>query len=215
VADNCLVVGSIVRVEREATDATLIVRSRVESEVFGVVFDRHFVAVHRYLARRVGRNRADDLAAQTFVVAFARRGAFDQSVASARPWLLGIATNLMRNELRAEQRLLGALARLDSGSAGDLADEVERSLARASAVSEVAQVASALGELDRDQRDVLLLWAWGELSYEEIASALAIPIGTVRSRLSRARSALRRALADDPSEKPSTVSEERADDRRA
>jgi RNA polymerase sigma factor (sigma-70 family) len=176
--------------------------------VFGVVFDRHFVAVHRYLARRVGRNRADDLAAQTFVVAFARRGVFDESVASARPWLLGIATNLMRNELRAEQRLLAALARLDSGSAGDLADEVERSLARASAASEVAQVASALGELDRDQRDVLLLWAWGELSYEEIASALAIPIGTVRSRLSRARSVLKRALADDPSEKPSSVSEE-------
>lgn len=199
---------SVARVEREASDAALIVRSRVETDVFGVVFDRHFVVVHRYLARRVGRSRADDLAAQTFVVAFVRRGVFDQSVASARPWLLGIATNLMRNELRAEQRLLGALARLESGSAGDLAEEVERSLARASAAAEVAQVASALGALDPDQRDVLLLYAWGELSYEQIAMALAVPIGTVRSRLSRARSALKRAMADHSSEKPLPISEE-------
>ena len=176
--------------------------------MFGIVFDRHFAVVHRYLARRVGRSRADDLAAQTFVVAFARRGIFDQSVASARPWLLGIATNLMRNELRAEQRLLRALARLESGSTGDLAEEVERSLARASAVAEVAQVASTLGALDPDQRDVLLLYAWGDLSYKQIASALAVPIGTVRSRLSRARSALKRALPDHPSGKPLSVSEE-------
>jgi RNA polymerase sigma factor (sigma-70 family) len=188
--------------EQDQSDAELIGRSRTSAEAFSVIFERHFAAVHRYLARRVGVNRADDLVAQTFVVAFERRGVFDERIAGVRPWLFGIATNVMRNELRSEQRMLGAIARLDPGSAGDLYDEVERSLARVAAASEVARLAHALAALDRGQRDVLLLHAWAELSHDEIAQALSVPVGTVYSRLSRARSAMklaRVALAADPS----------------
>jgi RNA polymerase sigma-70 factor (ECF subfamily) len=179
-------------------DAAVIERSLADGEAFSPIVDRHFVVVHRYLARRVGRDRADDLAAQTFAVAFTRRDRFDGSAVSARPWLFGIATNLLRNELRSERRMLVAIARLDAASAGDLVDEVERSLARADAAHEVARLAGAIAALDDDQRDVLLLYAWGELSQAEIAAALQVPVGTVYSRLSRARARLQRAFDEPP-----------------
>jgi RNA polymerase sigma factor (sigma-70 family) len=183
------------------SDAALIACSHIDADAFSTIFDRHFVAIHRYLARRVGKDRADDLAAQTFATAFGRRRDFDEEAASARPWLFGIATNMMRNELRAERRLLEAAARLETASAGDLADEVERLFDREDAASDMARIAGALAALDSDQRDVLLLHAWGELSHQEIAQSLAIPLGTVYSRLSRARSALRGALDSTNAEK--------------
>jgi RNA polymerase sigma factor (sigma-70 family) len=192
---------------RQPRDGALIAQSHVEPEAFSGIFERHYAAVHRYLARRVGKARADDLASQTFVLAFERRDAFNPVAESARPWLLGIATNLMRNELRAEQRLLRALARLDAFSAGDLAEEAERTLARTDAARDVARIAAALAALDDDQRDVLLMYAWGELTYEEIAQALTIPVGTVRSRLARARAALQPGLADHAMDSCSTTEE--------
>jgi RNA polymerase sigma factor (sigma-70 family) len=182
------------------SDAALIARSLAEPEVFSTIFDRHFAAIHRYLARRVGSARADDLASHAFVVAFERRTSFSVDVASARPWLFGIATNLMRNEARSERRLLAAVARLDAESAGDLQEEVERTLARVDASRDVNRIAAILAALGSDQRDVLLLHAWGDLSYEEIARALSIPIGTVRSRLSRVRSKLSPMLTNPVAE---------------
>jgi RNA polymerase sigma-70 factor (ECF subfamily) len=174
---------------RSVTDGDLLAQSVTAAEAFHELFDRHFRVVHRYLARRVGPDRADDLASQTFTVAFTRRATFRVDVTDARPWLLGIATNLLMNERRAEQRSLETVDRIQAQpvpSAGEPADD-----------GLDHEVAAALAELDPDQRDVLLLFAWGELSYEEIAWALAIPVGTVRSRMSRARSCLRRRL--DPS----------------
>jgi RNA polymerase sigma-70 factor, ECF subfamily len=172
-----------------------MVGSLAAPELFGAVFDRHFVVVHRYLARRVGRERADDLASQTFTVAFARRASFRPGALGARPWLLGIATNLLLNHRRSEQRGLETTARLaahrDAATSGD------------NEPSELdGELAAALAELDDGQRDVLLLVAWGELSYEEIAASLAIPIGTVRSRLSRARAHLRAHLDMRPIDSP-------------
>jgi RNA polymerase sigma-70 factor (ECF subfamily) len=163
-------------------DALAISRSVEIPDAFETIFDRHFNAVHRYLARRAGRQRADDLASQTFVVAFERRARFRPDAPSARPWLLGIATKLLANDRRAEQRLLETygLLSVDAGRT-----------ARASSQPEPDRdVAAALAKLDQAQRDVLLLHAWGELAYEEIADALGIPVGTVRSRLSRARAVL-------------------------
>lgn len=176
------------------SDANLMVASVVDPELFSAIFDRHFAAVYRYSARRVGAARADDVAAQTFAVAFERRASFDGDVSSAAPWLLGIATNLIRNGARAERRLLAAISRLDPASAGDLHNEVDRTLARADAVEDVARIAGVLALLSSAQRDVLLLHAYGDLSYEEVAQALSIPVGTVRSRLSRARARLLPAL---------------------
>ncbi len=174
------------------TDGELITQSSLTAEAFHELFDRHFKAVHRYVARRVGSDRADDLASQTFTVAFARRATFRSEVRDGRPWLFGIATNLLMNERRAEQRSLEAVARLQAQSLRPAAEPVEDGLD--------PLVAASLAELDPDQRDVLLLFAWGELSYEEIALALAIPVGTVRSRMSRARRHLRLRL--EPSVQP-------------
>jgi RNA polymerase sigma-70 factor (ECF subfamily) len=164
-------------------DAAAISRSLTAPEAFAVIFDRHFKAIHRYLARRVGRECADDLAAHTFTVAFERRASFKLDALDARPWLYGIATKLLANHRRREQRQLLAVARLSS--------EPEVS---GGAEDSDWELAAALAEIGPEQRDLLLLHAWAELSYEEIAGALGIPIGTVRSRLSRVRATLRAAL---------------------
>jgi RNA polymerase sigma-70 factor (ECF subfamily) len=170
-----------------SSDALAISRSTRIPEAFEAIFDRHFDAVHGYLARRAGRQRADDLASQTFVVAFERRARFWSDASDARPWLLGIATRLLANDWRAEQRLLETY--------GQLSDDARHAVISASSVPDSDRdVAGALAKLDPAQRDVLLLHAWGELSYEEIAESLGIPLGTVRSRLSRARASLQTEL---------------------
>jgi RNA polymerase sigma-70 factor (ECF subfamily) len=179
--------GAQMQIQGALADAELISRSLQRPQVFAEIFDRHFAAVHRYLARRVGRQRADDLAAQTFCVAFARRATFRSETIDSRPWLFGIATNLLRNDRRAEQRLLDTLARLSAEPAAETPD-----IGLAHGVD--PDLAAALAGLDCDQRDVLLLYAWTELSYDEIATALRTPVGTVRSRLSRARAHVRARL---------------------
>ena len=177
---------------RFLTDGELIAQSSTTPDAFHGLFDRHFKSVYRYLARRVGRDRADDLASDTFTVAFTRRTTFRSDATDARPWLLGIATNLLMYERRAEQRSLEAVDRIRAQPLQPVAELADDVLDHG--------VAAALAELDRDQRNVLLLFAFGELSYEEIALALTIPVGTVRSRMSRARSHLRRRL--EPSVRP-------------
>lgn len=167
---------------RDRSDASLIGESLRRPEAFEAIFARHFDAVHGYLVRRAGFGRADDLASLTFVVAFERRETFHSPAETARPWLFGIATNVMRNQLRTDQRATGALTRL---AVDEPRDPVEGMLPQEGVVFEL------LGALDRDQRDALLLFAWEGLSYEEIAVAVGAPVGTVRSRLARARARLR------------------------
>jgi RNA polymerase sigma-70 factor (ECF subfamily) len=175
--------------DRGGSDASLIAASLREPELFGAIFDRHFPAVHGYLSRRVGRGPADDLAASTFTTAFERRRSFRAQADSARPWLFGIATNLLRNQWRAEERALAAVGRLQWAVATS-----PRAGWPGEGPGDPGLLGAALAELDSDQRDVLLLHAWEGFSYEEIAEALGIPVGTVRSRLSRGRERLRAAL---------------------
>jgi RNA polymerase sigma factor (sigma-70 family) len=167
-------------------DAAVLAASLSDGEAFGVVFDRHFVAVHRYVTRRAGRVAADDVAAATFTVAFERRLAFRADAGSALPWLFGIATNLLHETWRDDRREDQVRLRLRGEPSAAWPSEPP---------DDGSELSIALAALDRDQRDVLLLFAWGELAYEEIAVALAIPLGTVRSRLHRARGALRGSLA--------------------
>jgi len=178
------------------TDADAIAASRGDHECFRHLFDRHFDAVHCFLQRRVGRQLADDLAAETFAQAFRHRDRYDGSP-DARPWLLGIAVNLMRRHYRSERRQLDAYARtgidLVAESGFDNAEE------RADAANQGRRLAWALSSLRDGDRDVLLLYAWADLSYEEIALALGLRIGTVRSRLHRGRRRLR-ALLEAPAE---------------
>ncbi len=176
-------------------DAAVLRRSRDEPHDFVVIFDRHFAAIHRYLARRVGTALADELASETFLQAFERRRFYEPTRETARPWLYGIATNLMRQHRRRETRQLVAYAKtaIDPVCADD-GGASERSDAAATSRS----LAAALAALNGREREAFLLLAWGELTYEEIAEALAVPIGTVRSRIHRAREKLQRALGSEP-----------------
>ena len=161
------------------TDAQAIDASVAEPEVFSVLFDRHFATVHGYVQRRVGPELADEIAAETFARAFDRRRRYDTSREDARPWLLGIAANLLRRHWRSERRRLDAYARSSRREHGELSGPL------------AAELAAALKRLPRREREPLILLAWADLSYDEIGVALDIPIGTVRSRISRARAKLR------------------------
>jgi RNA polymerase sigma-70 factor (ECF subfamily) len=176
-----------------ADDAKFIERSWREPEQFAELFDRHAPRLHRYLARRVGPQVADDLTAEAFLAAFARRRQYDPAYRDARPWLYGIATNLIAQHRRAEARQSqlqrSVLAERDGPG------HAERVAADVTAGSVRDLLAGALAELPGGDRDVVVLIAWEQLSYEQTARALDIPVGTVRSRLSRARMRLRAALA--------------------
>jgi RNA polymerase sigma factor (sigma-70 family) len=155
-------------------------------------FEVNFVAVHRFIARRVGAPLADDLASETFAAAFRRRHSFEPSVASSRAWLFGIANNLVRAHLRAEQHMLALCSRLEAEASSTGRDASPEAQVAGSGLA--PRVARALASLPPEQREVLLLHAWGGLSDEEVAVALGLPAGTVRSRMWRARSALRSQL---------------------
>jgi RNA polymerase sigma factor (sigma-70 family) len=174
------------------SDAQVITESLDDPTAFALVFDRHYDAVHRYLARRVGVDLADDLADETFTTAFDLRRRYDPGHPDSRPWLLGIATNLVRHHRRSEARRLRAYARLDRPAASQ--GGLEGVEARLDAERMAPLIAEALTHLSDGDRDALLLLAWADLRYEEIAVALRIPVGTVRSRLSRARRRLRELL---------------------
>jgi len=176
----------------EVSDAKVIARSLDEPPVFATLFDRHYDSVHRYLARRVGWDIADDLTAETFTTAFDVRRRYDPGRPDARPWLFGIATHLVSHHRRSEGRRLHAYARLDPPIDDD--GGLEGSEGRLDAAEIAPVIAEALTRLAARDRDVLLLCAWADLRYEEIAVALGIPVGTVRSRLHRARQQLRERI---------------------
>ncbi|MEU5867281.1 sigma factor [Nonomuraea sp. NPDC047529] len=107
----------------EETDAQLIGASRQDPDRFGVVFDRYFARIHRFIDLRLGTSAADDLAAETFLHAFRSRDRFDLTSPSARPWLYGIASNLVAEHRRAEARRYRAPARSTEGTEIDGHDE--------------------------------------------------------------------------------------------
>ena len=176
----------------DADDATVIGLSRYEPEHFTVLFRRHAPHIQRYVVRRLGQDAADDIVAETFLLAFRQRDSYDQARADARPWLYGIATNLIGRHRRAEIRQYRALAR--TGADPVMEPFTDRVDDRVSASTASRRLAAGLARLPENLRDTLLLVAWSGLSYEETATALGIPVGTVRSRMSRARSKLRRTL---------------------
>jgi RNA polymerase sigma factor (sigma-70 family) len=173
-------------------DAALIERSWHEPEIFAELYDRHAVPIYRYVSRRLGEPSADDVVADTFLAAFRRRQGYDLHRPDARPWLYGIAANLISKHRRAEVRMLRAYARTGADPVADgHADRIDN---RVTAAAIQRELAAALASLSAGERDVLLLVAWADLSYEETATALQIPLGTVRSRLNRARRKVREAL---------------------
>ncbi|GGO61852.1 RNA polymerase sigma factor [Nonomuraea cavernae] len=178
-------------------DADIIARSRDDPERFAALFTRHAPALKRYVVRRLGAEAAEDVVAETFVAAFRQRARYDLTRADARPWLYGIATNLIGRHRRGEIALYRALARTGVDPVTEpFTDGVE---SRVAASGARAALAGALAKLPGGHRDALLLVTWGELSYEEAARSLGVAVGTIRSRVNRARAKLRRSLRDiDP-----------------
>lgn len=165
-------------------------------DTFETVFDRYFAEVHGYVARRLGVDIADDVSSETFLIAYRTRDRFDPVRGDRRAWLYGIAGNLMRRHRRTEVRAYRALTRLDVPDA--VIGHEEATTARVSAQELREPLARALAGLSVGDRDVLLLIALAELTYDQAAEALGISYGTVCSRLNRARRKVRAALSLEP-----------------
>lgn len=178
-------------------DAAIIGLSVSDPEQFAVLFRRHAPAIQRYVTRRIGRESADDVVAETFLIAFRQRASFRHDGRDCLPWLYGIATNLVGRHWRAEVKQLRLLARTGNDPVTEpFTDRVDEAIAASSAK---ARLGAALARLPATQRDALLLVAWAGLSYDQAATATGVPLGTIQSRVSRARKRLRQQLADlDP-----------------
>ncbi|WP_230885212.1 sigma-70 family RNA polymerase sigma factor [Planomonospora sp. ID82291] len=188
----------------DAGDAEVIRRSLEEPDAFALLFDRYAPEIHRYAVRRLGDSLADDVVADTFLAAFRRRDRYDLTRPDARPWLYGIAGNLIGRHRRVEIRSYRALARTGVDEVAEsYADRVD---AQVSASAVQKDLAGALAGLSAGDREVLLLVAWADLTYGEVAEAVGIPVGTVRSRLNRARRKTRAALGGAD---PTATEEER------
>lgn len=175
-----------------STDNDIIRRSRDSPAAFGELYDRHAGVIYRYAARRAGDFAADDVTSETFLIAWEQLETYDLNRDDARPWLFGIATNLLRRHHRAEAKMLKTAARAASRQA--VADDSDRVAAQVDAGVATGRIAHTLKSMAAIDRETLLLYAWADLTYEGIAVAMDVPVGTVRSRLNRARRTLRSQL---------------------
>jgi RNA polymerase sigma factor (sigma-70 family) len=174
----------------ESDDGAVWSRARLgDAEAFGLLFERHANAIYNYCFRRIGDwVTAEDLLSLVFLEAWRRR---DQALPPDKvlPWLYGIATNVVRNQRRSRRRHAAAMRRLPRPSAEH--EPAERANERVDDERQMKRVLALLAQLPRSEQEVFALCAWHELSYADAAIALRIPVGTVRSRLSRARARLR------------------------
>jgi RNA polymerase sigma-70 factor (ECF subfamily) len=173
----------------EESDSSVIAASLGTPAAFGILFDRHGATLLRFLARRVDPSEAEGLLGEVFRIAFERRAGFQQERDTARPWLYGIGANVVAKHHRSESRRVRATARLAARRSLS-EDPAERAIPATDARASWNRVADAVADLPPGERQALLLYAWEELSYDEIAEVLGVPVGTVRSRLNRARARL-------------------------
>ncbi len=172
-------------------DSGIVAASLEDTEAFGELFRRHAPRLHAYIGRRLGRALADDLVSETFAIAFRQRERFDGRT-DFGAWLWGIASNLIAKHHRQETRMYRAFARTGVDPAEDTV--AERASDRASAAALGPRLAKALASLHAQDRNAVLLLAWGEMSYPEIAATLNLPLGTVKTKIHRARIKLQKAL---------------------
>lgn len=175
--------------EALVSDAVLLARSVREPALFAGLYERHGLVVLRYTTRRVGDDAGDDLAAEVFARAFRSRERFQADHDSALPWLLGVANNVIADHRRVERRRLAALQRLS--------EQRPRRIEHPAA-GLAPELIAALRALPAVERDTLLLVVWGELTQDEAAIALGVPVGTVSSRITRARKRLTATLRPRP-----------------
>jgi RNA polymerase sigma factor (sigma-70 family) len=174
------------------SDAALWSRIRRDDcEALADLYRRHVRSVQSYcLWRTAELQSAEDATATVFLELWRKRGKLSLHTDSAAPLLLGIATNVLREQWRSRRRHDDALNRIRSAGTSLPADLEAEAIARLDAVEQLRQAGAEIRALPRREREVLALIAWGELSYQETAVALGVPIGTVRSRLARARARL-------------------------
>jgi RNA polymerase sigma-70 factor (ECF subfamily) len=169
-----------------------------DAGAFGALFERHSRAVYNFAFRSTANwATAEDAASDVFLTAWRRRGdvVFTTESGSVLPWLLGVAANQLRNQRRSGRRASAALGRLNAREVQP--DHSDETVGRISDEAQMADVQAVVEQLPQPERDVLALCAWAGLDYEEAAIALAVPVGTVRSRLSRARTHLRELVEAD------------------
>jgi RNA polymerase sigma-70 factor (ECF subfamily) len=178
------------------TDAQVIALSVDDPELFSAIYERYAATLYRYAFRRLGEEGAEDVVASAFLAAFRARRRYDYGRPEARPWLFGILTREIAQCRRVEAARYRALARAaPADPAHTVADGfAERVVTDVAAQAARGRLGAALAGLPARDRDTLLITAWAGLSYEEAALALGIPVGTVRSRLNRARRRMRDTL---------------------
>jgi RNA polymerase sigma factor (sigma-70 family) len=181
-----------VTIDTQASDADLIVRSLAEPDLFTAVFDRHSAEILRYAYARLGPELAEDVTAETFLDAFRRRSTYDCAWSDARPWLYGIAVRQIGRHRRVEARRLRLLR--SALADGPIEDHSDRAAERVTAERLGPRLATVVAALPQQDRELLLLIAWAELSYAEVATALGTTASAVKSRLHRIRVKLRQEL---------------------
>ncbi|MFG6201352.1 RNA polymerase sigma factor [Nonomuraea sp. JJY05] len=175
-------------------DVTVVERSMDNPDLFALLYDRYFNELYRYLVARLGSEQGEDLVADAFLIAFNGRGGFDPRRGTVRSWLYGIATNVVARHRRREGRRLNALSKVPAEVSAD--GHEDRVTSQLAAEASRPELVRGLKGLAKGDRDVVFLLVFGGLGYEEIATALDIPVGTVGSRINRARKKLRTALGD-------------------
>ncbi|MGW6058770.1 RNA polymerase sigma factor [Streptomyces sp. NPDC055189] len=166
-----------------------------EREAFGELYEAYARAVYNHALRLTGDwSTAEEVMSETFLAAWRTRERLEPDGGSLKPWLLGIATHKAQNANRGLRRRLAFLHRQPPPP--DVADFSEESAGRMDDARRLAAVHGALRRLRRPEREVLVLCVWSGLDYAQAAEALGIPVGTVRSRLSRARARLRKLSED-------------------
>jgi RNA polymerase sigma-70 factor (ECF subfamily) len=191
-----------------ASDTELWERTRSgDAEAFGDLYERHVRAIQSYcLWRTADLQAAEDATATVFLEAWRQRRRLALSIDTATPLLLGIANNVVRRQWRSQRRHRDALARLRDADQ-EMPDDLEvQAIARVDAIRQLREAGEAIRGLPRREREVLALLAWSDLSYGEIAEALGLPVGTVRSRLARSRKRLGDAFPESIS-KPTPAEE--------
>lgn len=170
-----------------STDAEIIRRSIESPAAFAELFERHARVIGAFAARRVGSHAAEDVLSETMLVAFRRRRDFDATWESAKPWLLGIASRVIKKH-HAQEATQWRSFEASAGRGDHVSDgAIDAAGARADASAAVRALAPRIAALAARDRETLLLYAWGDLTYEEVAVAMGVPVGTVRSRLNRVR----------------------------
>ena len=170
-------------------DISLRTATGLSRPAFETAYENHVGPIYRYAQRRLGPSMAEEVAAETFAEAWRTRDRYDPERGTPAAWFYGIAANVIKRHRRDETRQLRAYSVTGTDPAWAVED-AGRIVARLEATDRWPLVAAALADMRPTDRDIITLYCWEDLTYQEVADALDLPIGTVRSRLSRARARL-------------------------